>query len=195
MHGNSRFQNLPDYAAKLIRFKAKKLVGHYGYGRSDEDDIQQELAAFLWSRLGRFDPDKGDLKPFIDHVVKKGIASLIEHRLAAKRDYRRAECSLDAPVRDADGNETQRAAMMDENEGARRLGREHMHFIDHADLAAALTEIRSCLPERLRPVWDELRITSPAGVARRLGIPRGTLYERIKLLRKFCADAGLEEYL
>jgi len=31
MHGNSRFQNLPDYAAKLIRFKAKKLVGHYGY--------------------------------------------------------------------------------------------------------------------------------------------------------------------
>ena len=191
----SNRRELPGYAARLICFKAKKLVGHYGYGRSDEDDIQQELAAFLWSRLGRFDPDKGDLKPFIDHAVKKGIASLIERRLAAKRDYRRTECSLDAPVRDADGNETQRAAMMDENDGALRLGHERMHFTDRADLAAALTEIRSRLPERLRPVWDTLRITSPAGAARRLGIPRGTLYERIKVLRKLCGDAGLEEYL
>ena len=188
-------RRLPNYAATLIRFKARKLVGHYGYGRSDEDDIQQELAADLWLRLERFDPTRGDLKPFIDHVVKKGIASLIERRLAAKRDYRRTECSLDAPVRDADGNETQRVAVMDENEGARRLGRERMHFTDHADLTVALIEIRSRLPERLRPVWDELRTTSAAEAARRLGIPRGTFYERIRVLRKFCENAGLEEYL
>jgi len=195
MDGNSHFQNLPDYAARLIRFKARKLVGHYGYGRSDQDDIQQDLSTFLWQRLGRFDPDKGDLKPFIDHVVKKGIASLIERRLAAKRDYRREESSLNDPVRDVDGNETQRAALMDENEGARRLGRGHVHFTDRADLAAVLAEIRSRLPDELRPLWDELKTASPTEAARRLGIARGTLYERKKLLRRCCEDAGLEEYL
>ena len=195
MDGSPRFQNLPDYAATLIRFKARKLVGCYGFGRSDQDDIQQTLAAFLWPRLSRFDRDKGDLRPFIDHVIKKGIASLIEHRLAAKRDYSREECSLSDPVRGADENEAQRAATMDENDGARWLGRQDVHFTDRADLAADLAEIRSRLPEELRPLWDELKAASPTEAARSLGIPRGTLYEQKSLLLRFCEDAGLEEYL
>ena len=191
MGEDHRRRELPDGVSRLIKFKARQLVGHYGFNQTDGDDIEQDLATDLLSRLDRFNPARGKLKPYVDHLIKKCIATLIEYKLAAKRDYRREQCSLDAPVRDADGNETQLGALMDENDGARRLGRQNMHFTDRA----ALAEIRSRLPEGLRQLWDELKSVSQAEAARRLGIPRSTLYEQKKLLKQLCEDAGLRKYL
>ena len=188
------FRDLPDYAARLIRWKAKRLVGHYGLRHCDRDDIEQELAMFLWPRLGKFDPEKGQLKPFIDHVIKKGIATLVKHRLAQMRDYHREECSLNAPVRDVDGDEAQRGARMDENDGARRLGRTARHFTDQSDLALDLEEAISRLPIDLGRLCEHLRIDLPAEVSRKTDTPAGTLYDRRKEVQQLFEDRGLKEY-
>ena len=188
-------KELPDRIRGLIKFKARQLVGNYGLTEDDREDIEQHVVEFLWPRLDRFDPDKGSLKSFIDQVIKKAIGRFIEHRFAQMRSPWREKCSLDESVRGPDGSETPRGEMMDANEGARRLGRRHVHFTDRADLAADLAEIRSRLPEDLKPLWDELKISLPAEAARRMNIPPSTLYERRKLMQRFCEDTGLEEYL
>ena len=107
-------QKFPDYAAQLIRRKAKQLVGRYGFKPCDQEDIEQDLSLDLWCRLERFDPNKGALEPFIDHVVKRKIASLIEYRRAAKRDYRRESISLNTPVQDSEGNTVEWGELLDE---------------------------------------------------------------------------------
>ena len=50
-----------DYAAKLIKFKAKQLVSTHGFTEGDRDDIEQELLLSLWLRLEGFDPRRGHL--------------------------------------------------------------------------------------------------------------------------------------
>ena len=188
-------RELPDGVSRLIQFKARQLVGHYGFNQTDRDDIEQALAADLWSRLDRFDPGRGKLKPFVDHLIKKCIATLIEHQLAAKRDYRCEQYSVDSSVCDSDGKETPQADVMDQNEAARRLHQPKRHFVRQADLALDLGDFLSRLPPELRELSEHLKVMSPSEIARMTGRSRGAIYDRITLLRGLFEDAGLRKYL
>lgn len=189
------FRELPEYAAKIIHSKAKKLVGCYGFTASDREDIGQELAMFLWSRLRHFDARKGKLKPFIDHQIKKGIATLIEHRLSGKRDYRREGASLCGPIRDGDGDEVQRINLVDETEGARRLGIVRQRPCRRADMAMDVNALLGRLRPELRDLGEQLLGMTITEISRETGTPRGTLYERRRELRRVFEDARLTEYL
>jgi|APFre7841882654_1041346.scaffolds.fasta_scaffold388118_1 DNA-directed RNA polymerase specialized sigma24 family protein len=41
------------------------LAGHYGFGRSDQEDIEQELTIEVWRRLPEFNPTRGSLEAFV----------------------------------------------------------------------------------------------------------------------------------
>lgn len=195
MGASPSFRKLPDYAARIIRFKARKLIGKYGFGPADQGDIEQELTLFLWRRLGVYDPTRGPLKAFIDHVIKHGIATLVEHQRAQKRDYQRKPRSLNAPVRSTEPESPERSALMDENDGARRLGRCRRDSTMLSDLALDVRERVARLSPELRELCELLRHASITEVAEKTGMPRGTLYERVNVLRRLFEDAGLRSYL
>jgi DNA-directed RNA polymerase specialized sigma24 family protein len=78
----------------LIRHKADKLVGNYGFTRSDREDLKQELALQAFLAGARFDPSRGAPTSFYNRVLANKANSLARHATRMKRD-RRNDVSVD----------------------------------------------------------------------------------------------------
>lgn len=180
-HQNS-YLELGEYANDLIRIKAHRLIGKAGFTWSDCDDIEQELMLDLLVRLKRYDPRKSKKSTFSARIVDHCIATLIEKRNAACRDYRLCRDSLDAPEQD------------DEDEVPRieRLADPKATTSDDIVLVIDIRIALEALPDDLRELWDLLLLDSNISrTARKLGIPRTTLYGHLERLRKALREAGL----
>ena len=94
MGSDNQYDGIDPYAAGLIRFKARQLVGQAGFTASDREDIEQELILDLLRRLPKYNPKRAQLNTFIARVVEHRVATLIEAQKAGIRDYRRCRCSL-----------------------------------------------------------------------------------------------------
>jgi len=173
---------IDDYAADLIRIKARELVKTAGLPQSEREDVEQELVLDLLGRLSRFDPNRASLRTFVARVVEHGVASLIERRSAQKRDGRRVECSLDELVDDGEGSRVQRAATIE------------AHAPDVRDLALDLAEVLEGLPPKLRALCEMLPDHTPAQMAEKLGITRRTVSRWVSGLRERFTEAGLDRY-
>jgi RNA polymerase sigma-70 factor (ECF subfamily) len=172
-----------DAARKLATRKARKLVGHYGWTRSDVEDIAQELLLDLIHRWPKYDPTRSEPEAFVAGIFNHHVETMIAARLAAKRDYRRARTSLNAEV------------------GRKKGGR----LVERGDLLAdpadepgereAATDVASIvaeLPDDLRAVCRLLMEgRTVAEVARETGVPLSTLRGRLAVVRTTLARAGL----
>ena len=97
MDYQNTYYELGDYAHDLIRSKARTLIGKAGFTSADCEDIEQELALDLLVRLENYDPRKSKRNSFMARVVEHRIATLLEERHAACRDWRLCRESLDDP--------------------------------------------------------------------------------------------------
>ncbi|OGQ94899.1 MAG: hypothetical protein A2284_18825 [Deltaproteobacteria bacterium RIFOXYA12_FULL_61_11] len=195
MGRDNRYEGLDEYAVKLIRHKARQLVGRTGLVEADRDDLEQDMMMDLLRRLPRFDPSKAKRETFIARIVEHRVATIIETQKAGLRDYRCNAGSLDErrpdegggsgdtpPVLDQDSyrRETLDAARQDE--GLRDLRR---------DMARTIAE----LSPDLRELCLRLLTSTVSEVSRETGVPRGTLYESVQKLRSRFERAGLAAYL
>jgi RNA polymerase sigma-70 factor (ECF subfamily) len=85
-------------AKRIIRRRARMLIGLFGFTEHDVPDIQQELFLELYKRQESFDPGKGKESTFIARVVESKVIDLINHRRAECRDWRRCRDSLNQTV-------------------------------------------------------------------------------------------------
>ena len=97
MDYQNTYCELGEYANDLIRSKARTLIGKAGFTSADCEDIEQELALDLLVRLENYDPKKSKRSTFMARVVEHRIATLLEERHAACRDWRLCRESLDDP--------------------------------------------------------------------------------------------------
>ena len=187
-------EGIGDYAERLIKHKAKRLVGRAGFVRSDQEDIEQELRFDLLCRRPKFDPSRGKFSTFVDRVVKHKIASIIAARKAHLRDYRREGCSLNEQVPDTQGKTVERGDTLNRESDRRMQGPVHSHE-SRVDLALDTKEAIAALPPDLRELCHHLKRQNPTEVSEETGIPRGTLYESFETLRRRFEKARLKEYL
>jgi len=183
-----------EYAEKLIGIEARKLVGRAGITRSEIEDLRQDLRLHLWRRLPMFDPRRAKYETFVDRIVRHRAATIVEFRKAARRSHLRCQCSLNEGITAQDGETIERASMVDEEAGRRRLGAANRSS-QETDLALDVAAFISSLPADLRDLCLRLRSRSPTEVAIELGIPRGSLYRTLRELRRRLEEAGLEKYL
>jgi RNA polymerase sigma-70 factor (ECF subfamily) len=85
-------------AEKIIRHRARMLIGLFGFTEHDVPDIQQELFLELYKRKENFDPEKGKESTYIARVVESKVLDLIKQRQAECRDWRRCRDSLNRTV-------------------------------------------------------------------------------------------------
>jgi RNA polymerase sigma-70 factor (ECF subfamily) len=85
-------------AEKIIKRRARLLIGLFGFTEHDVPDIQQELFLELYKRKENFDPEKGKESTFIARVVESKVLDLIKERQAECRDWRRCRDSLNRTV-------------------------------------------------------------------------------------------------
>ena len=83
---------LTTYAQSLIRFKAKQLSRKPGFSRTDEEDVAQELTAYLLSRAHLFDPRRASADTFADRVIRTAKAMLLRDRRRQQHARHQHQC-------------------------------------------------------------------------------------------------------
>ena len=187
MHSTNDYGELGDYARDLIKNKARQIIGKAGFKASDLDDIEQELALDLIVRLPKYDPRRARRTTFMARIVEHRISSLISERHAQCRDWRRCQTSLNEPACNSGDRDEEplEAQVPDAPSGSDNA----------ADLLVDLQAVLPSLPDDMRDLWERLLKGNVRQVARDLGLSRTTPYGRMKKLRQFLAEAGLDDYL
>jgi RNA polymerase sigma-70 factor (ECF subfamily) len=195
MGRQNRYDGVDGYAARLIRYKARRLVGVAGFVRDDVDDIEQELVIDVLARLGRYDLCRAKRETFISRIVDHHIATLIEARRAGVRDYRREEGSLDERLVGEDGGIGESAQVTSSPAHTRKILGSARRDEEIGALRVDLEKLFAELPEDQRALCERLKTSSVTEISEETGVPRGTVYEHIGKLRSRFEKAGLAVYL
>lgn len=193
MDASTKQHDISEYATKLIRRTAKKLVGKAGLTTSDIEDLESELTLHLLEHLPKFDAETAAYSTFVTCVVKRKAAKILRDRTCEMRDPRREACSLNEDIEAETGQRTERAETISREEHDRRLGGRSED--QKRDMTLDVEEMLSRLPDNVRKLCELAKTETVAEAARRLGIPESTAYSQLKKLRTAFRDAGLEDYL
>lgn len=192
---NGSSDPLDDFALRLIRRKAKQLSGRTGFSQSDRPDLEQELALVVLRRLPDFDPCRSHYNAFVTTVVERFVATILQHRSAEMRTYRRYGGSLNATVTDSDGRPVELVATMCSSQQSLRTGHAERPHEEASGLIRDVADLLDKLPPQLRELCKRLQEGSVSQVAREMGLSRKTLYRRrVNILRRF-EQSGMREYL
>jgi len=178
---------------------AKKLVGEFrrrsrSLEREEFDDLLQECLAH-WIEVRRkldHDPD-GPPIAYMARVLRNKLTDLVREAETSKRGGNLEAVSLDAAVGESDDA----PALADLLDASASVPSGTESGIDRndarLDIARAMQRLTP-LQQRLCAMLGEEGLSIKEAAAR-LRIPRGTLYEEIKRIRKVFADQGLGAYL
>jgi RNA polymerase sigma factor (sigma-70 family) len=192
----AEYSEFEQYAAKVIRIKARQLIGNYGFTPDDLEDIKQDMWLDLHQRLPKYDANRAQPSTFICLVVNNRISTIIRHCTQEKRDCRREAFSLDESIKDAAGADVPRGHTINQEDVDFRTGRISRPELERFELELDLSTLLAALPDDLMKLAELLMDKPIAVVARELGISRSTLYDKgIAPLRKLFKDKGLDEYL
>lgn len=192
---DKKCKGIDAYAVQIITFKARQLVGRAGFTESDREDIEQELLLDLLQRLPRYDPERAQRSTFIARVVDNRIATIIEARKAGRRDYRLCTCSLKDLQEDEEGHCVERLETIDQDDYLLGVGAIARASSELGDLSLDLRDALEKLPSDVRDLCRRLATDTVSEISRDTGVPRGTIYEAIKTIRRIFDDIGLGEYL
>ena len=178
---------------------AKKLVGEYRrkhriLEREEFEDLMQECLAH-WIVARRRIPPEPDPRPpvsYMAQVLRNKLTDMVREMTADKRAGDPGALSLDAPLAGTEDGITLGDVLADERAdpaGSGDLDSRHAR-IDLARAMAFLTPNQQLLCQLLGE--EGLSIKE---AAERLRIPRGTLYEEIKRIRRIFDHQGLGNYL
>jgi len=191
----NRYQGIDDYAVRIIKYKARQLVGRVGFTESDRQDLEQEMVFDLLRRLPKFKPERAQRNTFIARVVEHKVATIIEAQKAGMRDYRLCSCSLNDRFENEEGGSVERIDTINQDDYLQRTGKLSRPISDLRGLSIDVRSAVEKLPPELRELCKRLQVESVTDISRDTGIPRGTIYESIKKLRTLFEDAGLKDYL
>ncbi len=190
----NRYEGIDPYAVRIIRHKARRLVGQVGFTESDRQDLEQELMMDLLYHLPKYDPKLSQRNTFITRVVEHKASTIIEGRKAGLRDYRLCNCSLNERVENEEGDSVERMETIDQEDYFRRTGRLSRPLSEIRDLALDTRKALDSLSPELRELCCRLQTDTVLEISREKVIPRWRIYESLKELREIFEDAGLRKY-
>jgi len=187
---------LPQYISTLIQVTVKKTIGLCGFNKSDQEELEQQIAFEVIRRRSKFDPTKAQEKTFLARLVKHAVADIIAARKAGNRDYRREEGSLDQWTKDGAGEWARRGNTITEEAAGCRTGGAGASPEELRDLTIDMADAVATLPERLRQIYEHLKAHgSVQDVARATGLHRSSVYDALGQIRQRFEEAGLGGYL
>lgn len=177
----------------------KKLVGEFrrrsrSLAREEFDDLVQECLAHWIVVRRKLAPDPAaPPTAYMAQVIRNKLTDLIREQAAEKRSAEHEALSLDAALEGSDDGLTL-ADLLADDESAQQ---DEAGAVDHRhariDIGRALAGLTPIQRQLCQMLGEEGLSVKEA--AERLRIPRGTLYEEIKRIRRVFADQGLGDYL
>jgi RNA polymerase sigma-70 factor (ECF subfamily) len=179
---------------QLIQRKARRLTGRARLTTEDVEDLTQDFRMELWKKLPAFDPDRGAMGAYVHVLLDRFFANWLRHRFADRRNPQRL-VSLNMLIKNEEGLWIELGKTIAQDVHGKRHGRRPRSDQEQADLRNDVDGVRQALTHELRAVADQLRDKSVAAAARELGIPRTTLHERVRQLRRLCNRHDLRDFL
>jgi RNA polymerase sigma-70 factor (ECF subfamily) len=189
---DNRYQDIDDYAVRIIKHKARQLIGRYGLTIFDREDLEQELMIDLLQRMRHFNPAKAKKSTFMARIVERHIATLLEARHARCRDWRMCRMSLNTPHENDRGDTREMIDRVD-SEGTLRPCQPDTRESEINNLRMDVARVLDTLPEDLRDLCERLRESNMAEIARETGVARTTLYDKLTRIRAAFREAGLDD--
>jgi len=181
------------FAAKLIRRKAKQLLGRAGFTRSDRPDLEQEMKLRVWQRFAQFDSRKAHWNAFVTTVVERHVATILQTARRIKRLEGETLTSLSELVEDCDNELAELDDTISPEHKEPLTGRYVATSGELCDLKLDVAEVMANLPDDLRELCELLKFHNVKDAAREMGIPRTTASSMVSRLRQIFVDAGFEE--
>jgi RNA polymerase sigma factor (sigma-70 family) len=183
-----------EYVQTLIRIKARQLIRHPGFSRSDQEDLEQELRGHVLKQAHHFDPSLVCVNTFIARVVDSAVAMILRDRRRKKRAAGHRLQSLEGTTLLNEGEEkTLLDVLVDEDlhrrHGVHGAGDEERGDVS-ADTAAVLSRLAPDPREIAHLLMEGAR---EATIARALGISRRQVRSAVAAIRRHLKDAGLTE--
>ena len=183
------------FAARLIRRKAKQIVGKAHLTPSDRPEIEHVLTMRLLERLSKFDPEKAHWNAFVTVVIEKHIATVLESRRIKKGEHSQNIVSLSTPVKDEDGEMVELGRkVLPEHQGA-VIGKFPRSDTDLIDLQHDVAAVLAKLPDDLRELCVQLKTRTLSDIAREMGVSRSTLFGNVMKLREIFDEAEMRSFL
>ena len=177
---------------------AKKLVRDFratarALQHDEIDDLLQEVLVHWYHARGSHDPQgKASVRTYMARVVRNKLIDLLRERESDKQIVN----SLTIPTEFAhEGEPGSTADEVEPDLPEPDDTREHRDAEQslHLDLARALARLTPRQRELCRLILEhDLTVVE---ASRRLGVPRGTLYEELKHIRAIFKALGFEDYL
>lgn len=175
--------------ARAIRARASSLANLLRVDADQRHDFEQELWLFCLRKLHLHDPRRGKLSTFLDRVLRNEVINMIEKWNTDKRTNERRAMRWDDPVSEAESLTLEEVYSHENYFGETGFGpRPESESLD-VDTQVQLAIRR--LPADLQQVAVVLMSSSVSEAARKLGIPRATLYGKLSQIEKVLAEAGL----
>jgi RNA polymerase sigma factor (sigma-70 family) len=159
---DAMFERIHPFARRSAQVRAAAQVASGTISPFDREDVEQEGLMACWRALPRFDPTRGSLRTFVEHVVARHLASLRRAHLCRPR-------------------------VQSLNEGRHQVGSAWAREIE---LRSDVQRILDALPDADRQLTLALIEHTPTDASRLLGIARSTVYEGIRRIRIAFEDAG-----
>ena len=194
MPQNEYPHDLDPLIQQLIRRKARRLTGRTRLTAEDIEDLTQDFRMELWKKLPAFDPSRGSMGAYVNVLLDLFFANWLRQRFADRRNPQRV-VSLNALFRNDEGLWIELGKTIAHDAHGKRHGRHPRSDEEHADLRNDVDDVLQAMASELRTVADQLRDKSVAAAARELGIPRTTLHERVRQLRRHCDRNDLRDFL
>jgi DNA-directed RNA polymerase specialized sigma24 family protein len=157
-------------------------------------DIEQELWLKLLAHSASYDFRRGHRYAFIATVLKRHAANLLRHQCAEKRNDRHVG-ALDVVVAEEDGESIELGDTISRRELNARIGYSARDEHETRQLALDTADVLATLPAELRILAESLKTQNITEIARKTGVPRTTLNDRVGQLRRRFELAGMRLYL
>jgi len=181
---------LTDYAKNLIEFKARQLSRQRGFGRTDQDDLEQRLWLAVVNQADRFDPSRASLDTFIDRVVNTAVARILRDRERRVRPQGPETVSLDFVSKDNDRSKQPLAAEITENDLQRRLGVERRDEVADREQAEAVADALGHMLPEVYDVCRRVMAGSISSAASDLETSRRQVRKALAAAQPFLEESG-----
>jgi len=169
---------------RLVRESARGVIDRTGLPRHEQEDVQQELMLHYWLKRDAYRPDRGARSTFAKVVIRRKAAALTIRIRAKRRSGIRIAMGADG-MPEIEPKSLEARSLAASFVAAGRED-EALHNL-HLDVRGAIGRMRRgdrLLARRLM----RLSITE---IVKKTGIPRSTIYDRIKHIRNGLITAGV----
>jgi RNA polymerase sigma factor (sigma-70 family) len=185
MASANRYPGINPHIVRCVRHHARRV--RTALPGMEIEDVEQELMLHVHRRLPRFDAARGSLRTFVDRIARNCAANLLQSLRSERRGSGVEVLSLEAIAWQSSDGEGRCSV---ERASAPEL------YVGYApedllNLRIELWRVFDRLPPALRSCFLGLFDNTVTDAARRTGVSRSTLYERIAAIRESLRAADL----